>query len=83
MKNKNIYKSDTNKVLAGICGGIGEYLEIDPTTVRIIFVFATIISFGSPIIFYIILMFLIPDNPHEVKSDEGKDKSSNGPVQRF
>ena len=35
---KNIYRSKDQKIIAGVCGGIGEYFEIDPVVIRIIFV---------------------------------------------
>lgn len=57
--DKRLYKSDTNLVIAGVCGGIGEYFNIDPTLIRlawVIFCFAG----GSGIWAYIIAMFIIP-----------------------
>ena len=38
MEQKRLYKSSTNRVLCGVCGGIGEYFNIDPTIIRLIFV---------------------------------------------
>lgn len=54
-------KSRTDKKLAGVCGGIGESWDIDPTIVRILFVLATVFGFGSPILIYLILAFVMPD----------------------
>lgn len=58
---KKLYLSNSNKVIGGVCGGIGEYLSVDPTVVRLIFV---IISFFFAIIggalLYLIAMFIIP-----------------------
>lgn len=57
--DKRLYKSDTNVVLMGVCGGIGEYFNIDPTLVRLgwaIFCFAG----GSGILAYIIAAIIIP-----------------------
>ena len=36
MENKKLHKSTSNQVLAGVCGGLGEYLDIDPTIIRLI-----------------------------------------------
>ena len=36
METKRLYKSSTNRVLCGVCGGIGEYLNIDPTIIRLL-----------------------------------------------
>ena len=39
MSGKKLYKSDTNRMICGVCGGVGEYFNIDPTIVRLLFVF--------------------------------------------
>jgi len=43
---KKLYLSNTDRKIAGVCGGLGEYFGIDPTIVRIFFIFLTILSFG-------------------------------------
>ena len=48
-------------MIAGVCGGIGEYFDADPTIVRLIWAFATIISAGLGIIAYIIALIIIPE----------------------
>ena len=51
----------TNKVLAGVCGGIAEYFEIDPTLVRVAYAALTIFSAGFPgVLLYIIMLILMP-----------------------
>lgn len=57
---RRLCKSNTNKRLAGVCGGIGEYFNIDPTIIRLI---ALIIFFcyGSGLLIYIIAAIMIPD----------------------
>ncbi|MDR8393128.1 PspC domain-containing protein [Aliifodinibius sp. S!AR15-10] len=54
-------KSRTDKMIAGVCGGIAEYLGWDPTIVRIIFVVLTIMGWGSPVLLYFILALVMPD----------------------
>ena len=50
-----------NKMLAGVCGGIAEYFEIDPTLVRVAYAALTIFSAGFPgVILYIIMLILMP-----------------------
>jgi phage shock protein C len=58
---KKLYLSDTNRIIGGVCGGIGEYLGIDPTVIRLIWVILSIPSliFGGGLL-YIIAMFIIP-----------------------
>ncbi|MBR5676774.1 MAG: PspC domain-containing protein [Paludibacteraceae bacterium] len=60
MAEKKLTRS-TNKVLAGVCGGIAEYFEIDPTLVRVAYAALTIFSAGFPgILLYIIMLILMP-----------------------
>lgn len=57
--NKRLYKSEDNRVLCGVCGGLGEFLGIDPTIVRLIWILLCILA-GSGILFYIIAAIIIP-----------------------
>lgn len=61
---KKLYLSRENKKLAGVCGGIGEYLEVDPTIIRLLWVAAFFVG-GLGIIAYIIVAFVIPHRPVE------------------
>ena len=60
---KKLYRSRKNKVIAGICGGLGEYFEIDPVIMRVIFVIIALAGAGFGLILYIILIFIIPSKP--------------------
>ncbi len=62
MATKKLYKSRRNKMICGVCGGIGEYFGIDPTVVRLIWA-VLILCFGTGILAYIIAALLIPDIP--------------------
>ena len=55
---KKLYRSNTNKMLCGVCGGIGEYFNIDPTIVRLIW--AIFICSGPGILAYIIAALIMP-----------------------
>ncbi|MCD7867815.1 MAG: PspC domain-containing protein [Clostridiales bacterium] len=59
MKNKRLYKSSVNCMLCGVCGGIAEYFEIDPTLVRLAWAALTIFG-GSGILAYIVAAIIIP-----------------------
>lgn len=60
---KRLYKSKENRMLDGVCGGIAEYFNIDPTLVRLgWFVFS--LSGGSGVLAYIIALIIIPEKPH-------------------
>ena len=64
METKRLTKSDDNRVLCGVCGGIGEYFNIDPTLVRLAWILFCALG-GSGIIAYIIAAIVIPRNPNE------------------
>ena len=61
---KRLTKSNTNKTISGVCGGIAEYFSIDPTIVRIAWILFSLFG-GSGIIAYIICALIIPSAPHE------------------
>ena len=60
--NKRLYKSNNNKMLDGVCGGIAEYFDIDPTLVRLGWVLFCAMG-GSGFLAYIIAAIVIPSNP--------------------
>lgn len=60
---KQLTRSNTNRMLAGVCGGLGEFLDIDPTILRLAFVFGSFISGGSALLVYIVMAFVIPLEP--------------------
>lgn len=60
---KRLYKSNRNKMIDGVCGGIAEYFDIDPTLIRLAVVVLTCIGF-SGILAYIIAAIIIPRNPN-------------------
>ena len=62
MTEKRLYRSRNNKMLCGVCGGIAEYFNIDPTLIRLLAVVFGL-SEGSGILAYIIAAIIIPDNP--------------------
>ena len=58
---KRLTKSNTNKMLSGVLGGIGEYFGIDPTLVRVGYAALTVFSAGFPgLLLYILLALIIP-----------------------
>lgn len=59
MKRK-LTKSRSNVVITGTLAGIAEYLNIDPTIVRVLFVFISLMGMGSPVLLYIIMAVVIP-----------------------
>lgn len=62
MKEKKLYRSSKNRIIAGVCGGMGEYFNIDPTIVRLLWVLGTLITGFIPgIIAYIIAWAVMPE----------------------
>ena len=61
MAQKKLVRS-SNRVLGGVCGGLADYMDVDPTLVRVIYVALTVFSAAFPgLLLYIILLFLIPE----------------------
>lgn len=59
---KRLYRSKRNRVFAGICGGLGEYLKIDPVLLRLIWLLVVVFTGVFPgVIVYIIAIFIIPE----------------------
>ncbi len=56
---KNLYRSRTNRKIAGVCGGLGDYFDIDPVILRVLF-FVSIFLGGLGIIIYLVLWLLVP-----------------------
>ena len=59
---KKIYRSTTDKKLAGVCGGLAEYFGIDSTIIRLLWVCAVVFA-GVGLWIYVIAAFVIPENP--------------------
>lgn len=61
--NKKLYKSTTDRKLCGVCAGIANYLNIDPTVVRLLWALITFLG-GAGLIAYIVCALVIPDEPY-------------------
>lgn len=60
---RRLYRSRDNVMVAGVAGGLGEYLEVDPTVIRLVFLLGILFSCGTAILFYIVAMIVIPVGP--------------------
>lgn len=74
---KRLYRSREERMIAGVCGGIGEYLNVDPTLIRLIFVVLGITSIGTWLLIYLVMAIIIPERP-EVRVDTAP--SAPGPI---
>jgi phage shock protein C len=66
---KKLYLSGDDKMIAGVCGGIAEYLDIDAIWVRLVFLI-TMFTSGVGLIAYIIFWILVPENPNQNHSEK-------------
>lgn len=67
-------RSETDRIFAGVCGGLGAYLDVDATLVRVLWVIVTIFSAGIGLAAYLLLWLLAP-----TESDVGFDESRREP----
>lgn len=60
-KTKKLYRSGNDRILGGVCGGLGEYFNVDPTLIRLVFV---LLAFnGGGILLYLVAWLIVPRNP--------------------
>ena len=62
--NKKLYRNTSNKMIAGVCSGLAEYLNIDPTIVRLIW--ALIALSGAGLVAYLVAAIIIPEKPSDI-----------------
>lgn len=61
METKKLFKSRTNRMICGVCAGVGEYFHIDPTVIRLIWAVLTVGGFGTGLLVYIIAAIVMPE----------------------
>ncbi|OGO92773.1 MAG: hypothetical protein A3F10_04530 [Coxiella sp. RIFCSPHIGHO2_12_FULL_42_15] len=74
-KPKRLYRSPNERVIAGVCGGIAEYFNVEPTWIRLIFL-VFLLAFGATLVIYIILWIIVPlkpKQPNPVSSSQEQD----------
>ena len=70
--NRKLYRSNTNRMICGVCGGIGEYLNIDPTLVRLIW--ALVACSGAGVVAYLLAAVIIPQDPGSNSAPESEKR---------
>ena len=68
--NKRIYRSEENKVVAGVCGGLGDYFDVDPTMVRLVAVVLFLATHGFAVLAYIVGWIIVPKRPFDLEVTE-------------
>ncbi len=67
--SKRLYRSRSNRVFAGVCGGLGEYFGLDATLIRLGFVFASLLGWFGPLLAaYLVMMIVVPETAPASKS---------------
>jgi phage shock protein PspC (stress-responsive transcriptional regulator) len=61
--SRKLYRSRTNRWIFGVCGGLAEFFGIDTTIVRLVFVIGALLGFGSFILIYLVMFFVVPEEP--------------------
>jgi phage shock protein C len=59
---RKLYRSRTNRQLAGVCGGLAEYFTVDPTLIRVLFVVFALLG-GPGLVAYLVLWIVVPEQP--------------------
>lgn len=73
MAQKKLTRS-SNKILAGVCGGIAEYFSVDPTLIRVCYAALSVLSAAFPgLILYIIMMLIIPENDPNDRFEDAQE----------
>ncbi|UCD03458.1 MAG: PspC domain-containing protein [Candidatus Aenigmatarchaeota archaeon] len=67
-RTKKLYRSGKDRILGGVCGGIAEYLGVDPVLIRLVWI-AGSLAWGFGIILYIIMWIIMPRNPNHKWED--------------
>ncbi len=58
---KKLYISKNSRIIGGVCGGLGEYLNVDPNMIRVLLVIFTLISLGIGLLAYLIAWIILPE----------------------
>jgi phage shock protein PspC (stress-responsive transcriptional regulator) len=61
-QTRKLYRSRTNRKLAGVCGGLARYFNADPTLIRVLFVVLALLG-GPGIVIYLLMWILVPEEP--------------------
>ena len=78
-KDRKLYRSHENRMIGGVCGGVAEYFQVDPTLIRLIWI-ATALFGGIGVIIYIASLIIIPINPEQSPSDQSENLIKDKPL---
>ncbi len=78
MDTRKVYRSREDRMIAGVCGGLGKYVGVDPTVIRVIFALLVVFGVGSGLLIYLILMLIIPLEPDVIEAVDHPTDNSQG-----
>jgi phage shock protein C len=61
-QTRKLYRSRTNRKLAGVCGGLAQYFNLDATLIRVLFVVLAVLG-GSGLVIYLAMWIIVPNEP--------------------
>jgi phage shock protein C len=73
---RKLYRSRRERMVSGVCGGIAEYFEIDPTLIRLIAVVLAVASFGTAFVVYLVMAIVVPEEPADTAEGSGTAMST-------
>jgi phage shock protein PspC (stress-responsive transcriptional regulator) len=71
---KRLYRSKNDRMMGGVCAGLGEHLDVDPTVIRLVWAVIAVLSIGTGVLVYILAWILIPEE--DTGSSEQKTQKS-------
>jgi len=72
--DRKLYRSREHRIIAGVCGGLGAYFDIDPVIVRALFIVATLTG-GFGVLVYLIMWVVVPEEAGEVSGKKGVEEA--------
>jgi phage shock protein C len=61
-QTRKLYRSRTERMLAGVCGGLAQYFNLDPTLIRVLFIVLTVLG-GAGLVIYVAMWIIVPKEP--------------------
>ncbi len=75
---KRLYRSKRDRMLGGVCAGLGEHFDVDPAVIRLVWAVVTIFSIGTGVLVYLLAWIIIPE-----EGTAGAATSSSEPGEKF